>query len=1034
MNKKDSKGSGIILVIVALSFLGIIAGALLTAAAYAYRLKVVDYNSKDNFHFVEQAMDEVYAGLGTRTSNAMVEAYSTVVDEMVYFDTTKKTYVNIGSDVANQRFKDYFMNGIKNDTAYRSLAQFSKLCESFISNDSVKVISDNMVIEFWDEDRMKNPGLYSAEECVRIRITAGSDGKTTTDNFTLGKIVVKNVRLQRTANYSRSSASGSFTQTVSADYEIVRPEFDVNFNTIDANKSSLFDYCLVGDSGVEINQVKSSAISISGNIYGGADFYDKDYNLYGVTDSDTKDNYTQSQTISSVTDLSGKTTDVKVKMQPVTNRTTNDLYNARLAGLVTGNTDGILDSSEKTATVDATFVNNAQYAYNGYNANSRYSGLFINGAKVNIRAKNIVVPGTFAILNGADVSVYNSNGTTVSKAAVWADNVVLDGYTVPGGTSGSDTTIGSSALFVANLHVKDDLEVDSDYSKVELVGSYYGFGNGTQVNRKFIPLTATDKVNGHNDDRLGIDIYDQGESPATSSERAHYKSSAIIMNGEHSSIDLSQANKLFVAGQAYIELSAEHKDMVIAGNEIRYAAGDTSQVVKDVVSYDSRVEDYKTGESVAVKSNQLIYIPTGAGTYEEKTDANGTYYTIKLNSTLLTRDSSNYNLFEAFFSNTDAVPCKGIKPAGSNRMYYFFDFDRIFAEDNKSYDSADEMAAAYAQAYMDELQKSSSAASTNFSPIRQYLDEGVINEEQFKAGTIIKPDENLSNEVYTSGALTSIVSTSSGNDYDIYLQKDATISSPTEGASDTIKTSSVANAMSIANDITKHYDYVRFTLDDAAEGSAEADFVNSLVTSATYGRSSISPINRYFDMPNWEVKPNGTPSDEHVLQLSSGYKVWMSQQDIVLDASDCVVENGLKTLRGIVVTKGAVYFNGVENFEGLIVAGDKIYVGNGVKSISANPEMCRAIITELQTEKDPDAEKVLRAFNGFSTVYDDLTVDQLKKACDDKGIAYDSSDSKEVLITKLLSYDKNGDDTVKDINTIDYSDVVKYSNWMKNVE
>ena len=96
--------------------------------------------------------------------------------------------------------------------------------------------------------------------------------------------------------------------------------------------------------------------------------------------------------------------------------------------------------------------------------------------------------------------------------------------------------------------------------------------------------------------------------------------------------------------------------------------------------------------------------------------------------------------------------------------------------------------------------------------------------------------------------------------------------------------------------------------------------------------------------------------------------------------------------------------------------------------------MCRAIITELQTEKDPDAEKVLRAFNGFSTVYDDLTVDQLKKACDDKGIAYDSSDSKEVLITKLLSYDKNGDDTVKDINTIDYSDVVKYSNWMKNVE
>jgi len=96
LKKKDSKGSGIILVIVALSFLGIIAGALLTAVAYAYRLKVVDYNTKDNFHFVEQAMDEVYAGLGGRTTTTMQEAYTKTVEEMVEFDVDKRAYVNIG--------------------------------------------------------------------------------------------------------------------------------------------------------------------------------------------------------------------------------------------------------------------------------------------------------------------------------------------------------------------------------------------------------------------------------------------------------------------------------------------------------------------------------------------------------------------------------------------------------------------------------------------------------------------------------------------------------------------------------------------------------------------------------------------------------------------------------------------------------------------------------------------------------------------------------------------------------------------------
>ena len=37
-------------------------------------------------------------------------------------------------------------------------------------------------------------------------------------------------------------------------------------------------------------------------------------------------------------------------------------------------------------------------------------------------------------------------------------------------------------------------------------------------------------------------------------------------------------------------------------------------------------------------------------------------------------------------------------------------------------------------------------------------------------------------------------------------------------------------------------------------------------------------------------------------------------------------------------------------------------------------------------------------------------------------------------ISKLIEYDNNGDNKLKKIDTIDYSDVVKYSNWMKNSE
>jgi hypothetical protein len=403
---------------------------------------------------------------------------------------------------------------------------------------------------------------------------------------------------------------------------------------------------------------------------------------------------------------------------------------------------------------------------------------------------------------------------------------------------------------------------------------------------------------------------------------------------------------------------------------------------------------------------------------------------------LLVEDASHYNMFKAFFSNTDAVPCIGITPAASTRTYYYYDFDRIWAQDAKGYDSPESMAAAFATAYMAELRKSSSEASLDYSPIKDYLDADITSGLLFSAGTITAP-EDPSAVTYASGALTEIVkSTTGSNSFNIFVQKDAGITRPTSADGDTsaYSTTSTAGVIGLASEFDQHYNYLKFTLSDLAAGSVEANFVDSLVANTKYGSSALSPINRYFTIPEWDVSPNGTDGD-HVLKLSSGYKVWMSNKDVCVKVSDCEDLDGLNTARGIILTKGDVYFeNGVNKFEGLIVAGDKIFVGGNMRSISANAEICKAIIAELQTDKDIDAEKVLRAFNGYSTEYDELSIDELKTLCGNRGITVESGDTKETLISKLLSYDKNGDESVKKIDTIDYSDVVKYSNWMKNAE
>ena len=92
---------------------------------------------------------------------------------------------------------------------------------------------------------------------------------------TIAKVVIKNVTLKRSANYSRSTAKGDFTQTISTDIEISRPDFDVSFDGSNTNVNNLFSFCLLADSGVEINKMPGSVLSINGNIYAASDFYNK---------------------------------------------------------------------------------------------------------------------------------------------------------------------------------------------------------------------------------------------------------------------------------------------------------------------------------------------------------------------------------------------------------------------------------------------------------------------------------------------------------------------------------------------------------------------------------------------------------------------------------------------------------------------------------------------------------------------------------------------------------------------------------------
>ena len=589
--KLHNSGSGLILVIVALAFVGILAGALLTAVAYVYRLKLYDYNAKSNFYYLEQAMDEMYAGVGTRTMTDMQEAYQETREKVVYYDVKSKSYKNIGNEKANKLFKDAFMAKIAEEDFYNIAYDIHgdidpdsgliKELKSLISNESVTLVPDNMKVIKYDE----NGEQYVSNTQV------------------LAKVVIKNVTLQRTAEYNRSQANGTFTQTISTDIEISRPDFEVNFNSNNLDIDNLFSFCLIADSGIEINEDLGSKLTINGNVYGGSDFYNKTYNRYDDAASNkiTKDKF---ELVMANSDGTSNTTEY----------TMSKVYNR------TGGSGASSDLINENYRVNVSSANRDDYLYNGDNQHSKYSGLYIDGADVSILAKYVIVPGSISLMNAGDLTIYGRDGSAVSESNIWTDEFVLAGYVPKSANSTGAYTEnkGANAFLDANLYVKDDTQIESDSANLKLSGGYYGYSNSsTADDRLFVPTTKKDS-SGHY-------VYEQVVNSLTgkTENRGHYNSSSILVNSKNATIDMSTLSTLYIAGRSYIELSHQKNGSTTATNEM-YTVTDNDYLDSDgnptkttyqinkssnTYEYDSTVDDYRTGESVSIRSSQLAYTP-----------------------------------------------------------------------------------------------------------------------------------------------------------------------------------------------------------------------------------------------------------------------------------------------------------------------------------------------------------------------------------------------------------------------------------------
>lgn len=930
LRHNDDHGSSFVLVIVATTFMCILASAILMGAMMTYKLKFYKLNSLNNFYEVETALDEMYAGVGAATNEHLYSAYTTTAELVVVYDTKAKAYTTLDNKSANELFKKLFMTGFVADTNYKSLKNVTDTLQSFISNeydavdnpDGVRLDTSNMKLIYTDVNNKTTTQYYKNNGEIKTEKQSGYE------NDKVQSVTFKNVCVKRSVNLQGSTA-GTYEQSITTDIVLTEPEYNVSFDTSSVSNNTLYEYAILADMGVEVgedNDNRTTDAQVKGNIYAASDYYNKDYNDVAET----------------------KVTN-KYESKPTTMWGTKE--------------------------------------------SSAYSGIFVNGknSTLTLNSDVVVCSGSLAAYNGAEI---NLSGRTQTLSELWADNIVIGGKD------------GGSLKASADAYIFDDTELNAEKASLKFTqGSYFGYSYNAQDTRSLNYLRQ------------------KGYLATGYKLRSHFSDSAIIVNGKNSTLDLQDLNSLYIAGKSYIEFSK------IAASSV--PEDDENITVDENADYAfTTLKDYSTGQSLDVKTNQLMFLTQWSvvnNTEKVDPDTGITTVTLQFPKTF-EADANILDLYDDFLKDLATEGEKGvtaIKQTVSGHDYYY-----LYIEDGKDSSNVSN-AEKFAEKYYKLLQDYGDEISSKLYNVQKY--------EQFQVKLVLPAEGKIN----ASGAVTD-----QNNDDSLFLRASTTTTMDVATALDNVSTGKVftnilgnkgtdnnkkafndlkADALKLAGSGTASdeeqtstflsYMYINMkdhlsvlnNVDDKTKRTQNAwEIANYTSSSVGYLSSydkdrdtysydySITPLNHYVDLAyvfskNLSIEKtigNATDNEAKTIVINSG--------DVKLQPN-----NGDGSFQGIIIAGGNVRFDeNVKSFRGMIITGSKLIIDHNM-SISADAAFVANLLEQCSESTD---EKL-----------NTLTTKVLKN--------YTSSKS-----------EGNTEVTGASISDISYEDILVFQNWKKNVE
>ncbi len=568
---------------------------------------------------------------------------------------------------------------------------------------------------------------------------------------------------------------------------------------------------------------------------------------------------------------------------------------------------------------------NASYQGYQYSTGNVYDG-------VNFYRSNVLFSNNNYIISKGDFNICESQVAVQAPAGkqaatgLWTENIRTVENARPGSIVGTkDEPANASTLTAdANLYVADDLEVNARNSQVTLSGNYYGYNYNliqSGVNKAY----ATEEK-----DNIAA-LY-----KGVANQAAHASSSAILLNANKAQLDLTGLDTLVIAGLAYMDIK------------------DPNASYSSVAASGKLLEEYQTGESLALRYNQMLYLAPDEILTVNNPAKNGS---TDVAAVCPPAGDEASTLAEWFGSGylVGAEPVKAVEYDynGTKYVYYFLNF---LSEADKA-------------AYAEEVMNAAAPAETDSKQAKQKwkLKQDILTKA---AQTNIVSDIQIDGsgcKIYTKGAVTNTVSGT---------KKDNTITKPAV----------YKESLRMAN----HFVYLYKRLDPAekygiVESGLSIDDLENDITARGLNQEDL-PVAYFADLDNIV-----TDEDSSV----KGYQI------IIRTENGGVVPTIDSDVKGIIISKGDIVINA--DVEGIVLSGGKITVTtNG--SVKSNRGIVQTILESEQRElagikEDKVTPALLRQYASFyfkqSLVEDTLVSESNHKYIDN---------SQRVTSTKYVDF------------------------------